>query len=60
VVALLVIGADGQLLGVELDAEAPSLLGAATREAIVAAAPFGAPPPGLRRIRVPVRYALED
>lgn len=52
------IGGDGTLVDLVLEEGANEWLGRSTLEAVEAAAPFAPPPHGVRRIRVPVRYAL--
>ncbi len=59
VVALLHLGASGNVDQVEIVDSPSGLLSDPTREAILAAGPFPAPPGELRRIRVPVRYRLD-
>jgi len=58
VTVVLAIGIDGRLESMVLEGDANALLARSAQEATQAAAPFGPPPGGARRIRVPVRYAL--
>lgn len=58
VVALVHLEAGGGVRGVEILESPSGLLSEPTREAILAAGPFPPPPGELRRIRVPLRYAL--
>jgi protein TonB len=58
VLALIHLGPGGSVNSVEILDSPSGLLSDPTREAIVASGPFPPPPGELRRIRVPVRYAL--
>jgi protein TonB len=59
VLALIHLGAGGSVDSVEILDSPSGLLSDPTREAILASGPFPPPPGELRRIRVPVRYALQ-
>ncbi len=59
VLALIHLGPGGSVNSVEILDSPSGLLSDPTREAIVASGPFPPPPGELRRIRVPVRYALQ-
>ena len=59
VIALLHLGAGGAVDSVEIVESPSGLLTEPTRQAILAAGPFPAPPGDLRRIRVPIRYRLD-
>lgn len=58
VVALVHLEPGGGVRGVEIVESPSGLLSEPTREAILTAGPFPPPPGELRRIRVPIRYAL--
>lgn len=59
VLALVYLDAAGGVGDVEILDSPSGLLSDPTRQAILAAGPFPPPPGALRRIRVPVRYALD-